>query len=693
MRFVQVLRERGLGRTDRSVSGIPLPPGRKFTPEEWTAAYEAFGDGSAEDRNAFEAGLFLWERMERVRDELLKMGQYIATFPGSDRVTGLCGFMNAFQKRPGNADHQHQEGMELAIEHALTDRALGEFPGDRYTVAEALQGMIDGAKLPLRHAIAGVRLGVPTPIEPLIDHERALFNEMALGRIYESFESAWQGVQWSGARLHRRGLEYLFDETGDLRSVESRLDVFRRTQRFTRDSDEMAPIVERRTNSAKRVPVPEGISLTACRIADLAPEVRHHVSAVQNQRATTTALEIEPFERVIHPRFEIPISKVIDVWSHLAVIASCCLWQARERPADTVQPGLPFSADARRFSKAHLAEVIAQCAELDDRRVAQVLDRFTFSLGPDGGKQDELWDRPLVPSGDDLILVWHPLMACEYTRLIARLASEAPQLRDAHATKGHHFEERVVEVLQLAAARSPAQVRQHVQVLQARIVPDDKPVGDVDAVLIVGDTAFVLECRTLKNAATPYEYWDVANDLNDKESKALRKRDYLRNNQGWLEATAARQGITLKHPIKRYVAVVVSNSYMFEGCRDVEPYYVQVDTLLNAILTGGPRFGDVIEGKEVEYMVDYFGSFADPAEAMLRAVASPAKAEMYRLCIQPGKFPIPGVAEGDHYGAVRQWVLNFPKLGHIRSLLDQCSFAPMLKQVPLSRSHYGNPGS
>ena len=298
MRFVQVLRERGLGRTDRSASGIPLPPGRKFTPEEWTAAYEAFGDGSAEDRNAFEAGLFLWERMERVRDALLKMGQYIATFPGSDRVAGLCGFMNAFQKRPGNADHKHQEGMELAIEHALTDRALGEFPGDRYTVAEALQGMIDGAKLPLRYAIAGVRLGVPTPIEPLIDHERALFNEMALGRIYESFESAWQGVQWSGARLHRRGLEYLFDETGDLRSVESRLDVFRRTQRFTRDSDEMAPIVERRTNGAKRVPVPEGISLTACRIADLAPEVRHHVSAVQNQRATTTALEIEPFERV-----------------------------------------------------------------------------------------------------------------------------------------------------------------------------------------------------------------------------------------------------------------------------------------------------------------------------------------------------------------------------------------------------------
>ena len=34
MRFVKALRERGLGRTDRSASGIPLPPGRKFTPEE-----------------------------------------------------------------------------------------------------------------------------------------------------------------------------------------------------------------------------------------------------------------------------------------------------------------------------------------------------------------------------------------------------------------------------------------------------------------------------------------------------------------------------------------------------------------------------------------------------------------------------------------------------------------------------------
>ena len=41
---------------------------------------------------------------------------------------------------------------------------------------------------------------------------------------------------------------------------------------------------------------------------------------------------------------------------------------------------------------------------------------------------------------------------------------------------------------------------------------------------------------------------------------------------------------------------------------------------------------------------------------------------------------------------MRQWVLTFPKLGRIRSLLDQCSFAPMLKQVPLSRSRYGDLG-
>lgn len=692
MRFTEKLRERGIGRADRSASGIPLPAGLKFTSEEWTAAYKEFSDGSTEDRNAFEAGLFLFERMKGVREVLAAMNKHVPIFQGGDRAVGLCGYINFHLKQLVNADQEHRGGAELVIEHALSARTLGNFPGDRYTTDEALQSMIDGAKLPLRFAIAGTVLGVETPVEPVINHEKALFNEMTLGSIYDSFERTWQGVQWTGSRLHRRGLEYLFDETGDLHFVEGRLDVFRRMQRFTRDGLNMLSIVERRMAPATRVPLPEGGSLTACRLDELAPEARRRIGAIQSQRATTTALEVEPFERIIHPRFEIPIGKVIDVWSNLAFIASCCLMEAVERPADATLSGSPYAADARRFSKAQLVEVIAQCTELETRRVAQVLQRFTFSLGSDGGRQDELWDRPLVPSSDDLILVWPPFVACEYTRLIARFASEVPQLRDAHAAKGHHFEGHVVEALQRALVHSPAHVRQHVKILQARIDPQDKRVGDVDAVLIVGDTAFVMECRTLRNAATSYEYWDVANDLlKDKGPQALRKRDYLQGNSGWLEGISAKQGITLSCKIRRYVAVVVSNSYMFEGCRDTEPYYVHVDTLLNTLLTGGPRFGDVIEGKEVEYMVDFFGSFADPAEAMLRAIARPAKAEMYRRCLRPGSFPIPGVGEGDHFGSMRQWAMTFPDLGHMRSLLDQCSFAPMLKDVPPFSFKYGRP--
>jgi hypothetical protein len=186
MRFAEKLRERGPGSADRSTSGIPLPTGHRFDPAEWTAAYEALRDGSPEDRNAFEAGLFLFERMDRVRNELRTMSKHVSTFPGDARAIGLCGFLNDYLRQSFKSELEHRQGAMLVIEYALAARAVGQHPGDKYTAEEALQGLIDGAKFPLRFAVAGAPIGVPTPSEPLIAHDHALLNEMTLGRIYES---------------------------------------------------------------------------------------------------------------------------------------------------------------------------------------------------------------------------------------------------------------------------------------------------------------------------------------------------------------------------------------------------------------------------------------------------------------------------------------------------------------------------
>jgi hypothetical protein len=621
--------------------------------------------------------------MERVRDQLRTMGEHVPLLPAIDRAVGLCALLNASMAQLSH--WPTADTGQVALEHALSARTIGESAGERHTSQEALEGMIDGAKLPLRFALGGKALGVEAPREPLIHHEHALRNEIVLSRFYEGFESGWQAVQWMDAVFQQRAGQYALDETPGAWSIEARLDVFRRLRRFAHDGLEMASTLKQRGPLATRLPVPEGGALRALRIDELNPPLQALARAMATQRATTTALEVQPFEQVTHPQLQVPIGKMLDVWSHLAFIAMCCLTQAGGLP-EPVEPARDATAatasSARRFSKAELANVIAQCANLEPDCVAQILKRFTFSRGPEKGRRDELWDRPLVASGDDLILVWYPLVACEYTRLLARLSSDAPQLQNAHADKGHEFEERVVQVLTLAAAHSPAHVRPHVKLLKARIDPADPRVGDVDAILVVGDTAFVMECRTLKNAATSYEHWDVAQDLlTDKGPQALRKRDYLKSNPGWLEETAANQGVRLDQPITCYVAVVASNSYMFEGVRDTEPYYVHVDTLLNTLLSGGPRFGDVVGTREVEFLVDYFGTMADPAQAMLQAIAQPAKAQMYRRCLKRVAFPIPGLGEGDAFGTVWQWILNFPELGQIRTLLNQCSFAAMLKEV------------
>lgn len=685
MSFVGKLQERGRDKADRSGTGITLPVGMGFSVEEWRNAYRTFSDGSDEDRNAFEAGIFLFERLEHVRSELGKMGQHISTFEPEQRALSLCGYINVFLAHSVQQHLKSWSGEFVSLECDLSKRWIGGFPGDGFTTEEALSGLVDGAKFPLRFALSGRRLGSPTPMQPELTHQRATESEIVMGRIYDAFEVAWQSVQWSGAGLHRRGDWFVIDEVSQLHSIEQRLDLFRRARRFARDSVDVRAAAQRTPALLQRIPQCSKGNICA-QLADLVDEnLKHKVASQLAQRWTTTALETEPFAAAIHPSLDLPIGKILDVWMCLALIASQYVDEATVpldgQPLDGAN--VDYGEYAYPVSKSTLERVIAECTDLASEQVARVLDRFTFSRGPEKGRWDELWDRPLVPVGDRLSLTWQPLVGCVYTRLIAKLAGEAAELKNAHSTKGHRFEEHVVNAIELATRHSPAYMREKIQVLRARLDPDDKSVGDLDAVLVAGDTAFVLECRTLGSAATAYEYWDVARDLlADKGPQAVRKRDYLNRNPGWIEATALRLGVKLGRPIKRNVAVVVTNSFMFEGTFDAEPYFVHVDTLMHSILAGGSRFGDVVNGQAVEYLVDYFGSIPDPGEALLRSLSRPAKAEMYRRCLQVGSFPVPGIGEGDICGFFQQSMLKFPETGTLLGLLDQCSFARWLKEVP-----------
>lgn len=687
MSFARRLRDREKQESDQVKAGIPLPVGKGFRPEIWTDAFHALTNNSPEDRNGYEAGLFLFGRLELARKKFEELGQHIAVFDPGNRALALCSYLNTYLAKALADDAERNQGEHYDIERMLSDRPFGHLEQSGYTLNEALQLFTDGVKFPLRSAVGGATFGVGSPSRPELTHQAAIDNEVLLGRIYDSFESVWQSVQWHGSLLHRRGLEYVVDELSSTNSIERCIDLFRRARRIASTGHEISSFFQRQPLLFKRIPIVEGQTLALRSIDSISAKQRLLVHAIEIQRDSTAALELKRFLAEIHPKLNLSIEKILEIWGLLSIVASQCLERAITSDPGPLSDEIAYMKDVPVFLRSQLVETISACASVSPEQVCRVLDRFTFLVDPHRGhvdkrRRDELWDRPLVRHGDHLALVWQPLVNCEYTRLISKLAKDVKELQEQHAEKGRVFENYVSEVLHGLLTHCSPRIRGHLQMMRARIEPTDFPLGDVDAVLIIGDTALVMECRTLPHVATAYEYWDAENDLlYEKGTQAIRKRDYLRKNPNWLASLAAEEGTSIRQEIKKYVAVVVSNSFMFEGGRSEEPYYLHVDTLSSILSSGGVRFEDWVDGKEVAYFVDYFNGTENPAEAMMCAVAKPAKAEVYRKCLNLIELPLAGLEKNDFYGWVRQWVVKIPEDGQVLELLKRCSFAHLLKEV------------
>jgi hypothetical protein len=289
-----------------------------------------------------------------------------------------------------------------------------------------------------------------------------------------------------------------------------------------------------------------------------------------------------------------------------------------------------------------------------------------------------LWQRPILNTEDGLLLVWYPLITFHPMRLLSTWAKEAHHLRVAHDKRGHGFEDAVVFALLRASVHSPFKEKPFV--LGPAIKIADPSVGDIDALLIVGSTAFVLECRNVLHPATPHEFWSASNELDDKVVQAIRKRNYLRENPAVLTALInASPFAPLNRKIVEVVGIVVSNSYIFEGVKDVEPYFVHIDTLYNTIISGGSRFGDIDpDGNEVNYRVNCLLPTIDAGTALKRAISKPAKAEFYRQCLSQVDFPIPPIDQMEPSGLYSTWAYTPPEVGSVRATLNRCSFAANL---------------
>lgn len=660
---------------NRNNKELKHPVSFGFSAAKWSDYFREHSDGSKADANIHEFGLFLHQRLEKLRDCLQQLESHCALVTADDVVLRIVRNLNAGCLR---AEAEGLEALKnrqtIAIEEIGHGRTIKSGAGTMLTQQEALEGMTDAARHVLRRAMQKDRgYGADDPAAPVWPIEESLLAATHLAQFYEAYERQWQAALWSGCTFTQAGpgRPYILSELDSTVATDSTIDLVRRSNKYHRD------FTAARTMALSRSTMDEAI---LCRAADggliirklgqLSAELQQYCLGLAYQRFSilednTAGLLNEKLGTLKG----VTLRKVLDAWLQLGCLACQDMMQAR-----TLPPTSEDAADhlARPMRANDLNHALQSLLKVDEPQASVLLDFFTFD-----GKHIEqsLWQRPLLRHAGGLLLAWTPLLTSHPMRLLSNWSRETANLEIEHAKRGRAFEPEVVQAM-LAAALHGALATKHFVLGPGIKIPDPR-IGDIDALLVLDDTAFVLECRSVMHPATDHEFWDAINALRNKTTQAIRKRDYLRNNPLVLSSLIAKSPFASSNrKINRVVALVVSNSFLLEGENDAEPYFTHVDTLFNTLLCGGALFGDIgPDGQEVELQVNFFDSKTKPADALIRAISRPPKAEYYRQCLTVLDAPIPAIAETEPFGLFRQWTFTPPQPGTLGALLQRCSFA------------------
>lgn len=643
----------------------PVSPG--FTPEQWHEAFEKNLDGSAQDHNVHQFGLFVFERLEKIREALRQIEKQMPRLSAADVLNEIVKHptdiwrrvSGRFAERLSSANSLTMEEMHT-LRHPLAPDAGG------YTQPEMVEATVDALRFVVREAMGREVYGSEYPQSPVFPADQAIFSLVQTAHLYSMYERIWESVLWLDASVEwHDDLRYRVTESGSEIAKESTLSVLRRGLRHEREVRTlMSAGISSETYRERFVSVDARTgALYIKELRDFPKLLQEAILLFALQTHCAIDLDARQFVKEGRlPKSGVRIHDAINLRARLAALAA----QLDMFSFTSGEIDGRSHPDNIRFKTESLSKALSHCLNLPLIYTQQALNAFIFD-GSD--RHQDLWVRPLVPTEGGLALISPSILTGDPMRLIAAWARNDKKLQAMHAQRGHAFAHHVHDALKFAGSRS--QIPGAIAVLGPNL---KIATSDIDCLLVYGSSAFVLECRTVPHAATPHEHWNTGRELGDKKTtQAIGQRDYLQANPEILRSLIHKNPGICK--IDKVVAVVVSNSHMYEGTRDEEPYFVHVDTLMHVIIYGGSLFGISDEdNREQTLRANAFKGEGSPEDSFIRSIARPAKAEFYRRQLRLISNPLQALDQTEPVGSYESWVCSMPSMEEFKNNLQTYSF-------------------
>ena len=203
---------------DVRASRISHPTQRSFSVELWEKAYKAYSSLDEDDQHLFEAGLWVFNKLNAIRNRLGEIS--FKNIPPSEVIRYICGYLNRV------AHIISQKEVPLVNEDTYIAESLIQMKTPENVVQpdvtpdESTTAAVDGARYPLSFIpslLENSKAAKQSDLEVL----ELIKRTMMLGSYYDSIETIWMDCLWLGKYIQDKG-EYKLVIDSDMEAAINR---------------------------------------------------------------------------------------------------------------------------------------------------------------------------------------------------------------------------------------------------------------------------------------------------------------------------------------------------------------------------------------------------------------------------------------------------------------------------------------
>lgn len=535
---------------------VRTPLQRGFETAQWDNAFKSMSNDSDADRDLYEAGLWFHLQFEGLRKALAAIPPLPMSEENSKRA--YIAMLNRdwlIVSRHRNDDKKSSEGPVEADKMIDARMTVDQLPLTRQFPArksELIEGAVDGARFFLGSRV-NVTNTTPSDVLAVLDDVN---RHAYVSSMHNWLHNLWNECLWN---------DWAVEESAEIVAL-----MPRRTDREL--AWELARYRQKKLwleQSARGLQMRGQKPHLAKKFAASVAVVDRIVGSGTSRKYTTRPATIDDFESLnsllalgaLDPYIDSLLQVPLPIDRRLTLNVLLNAWRLMESIAVQFEERMPSDTTVRSLGKLYqyapaihrsaLEEVLGRATKLPSKTVTLIIELLTF-----GDHKYDLWLRPLVPIGENLIPVIAVLRVSNPMRLLEGWLKEA---NFDLASRGDLFEE---------YCRAEARDRLSNSPLAGigKVVSGSVSVGvgqhaeQIDLVCQIGSRIIIGECKCSLFPVSANERHNVLSTFEDAAAQAKRKAAFcVAHPEAFREATG------LSYEGKEFVPLVISSTSAYVG--------------------------------------------------------------------------------------------------------------------------------